>query len=324
MNRGMAIVLLLGIVTAAAGAAITVTSVKTGTYTVTTGVGLKTVDVYKLSATTTAGEISGYELYIRGPMFQVWKAEYDEETGQWDIVTGTPTLTGAGALSSTQRAADSHLLHSEGDYLSTTVAPVETNVKLFGYVENPDTTRNYFGLGANSIFVDAEHHHLSFAGQCALKTEKFAPTVDIGQFAVVQGLGVVSVWGAGGATGSVVQEFYPLSTEWVAANGPYQIGPGQEITLQGSHAWNGNLGYWDLDGDGAYDDATGMTPTISYSYLVETLGLAQGSHFISLGYGSPNPDLIDFGELTIVPEPMTLSLVALAGAMILGKRRRGF
>lgn len=44
------------------------------------------------------------------------------------------------------------------------------------------------------------------------------------------------------------------------AGGPYTTDEGAPITLQGSGA-NASAFAWDLDGDGAYDDATGTTPT---------------------------------------------------------------
>jgi len=70
------------------------------------------------------------------------------------------------------------------------------------------------------------------------------------------------------------------------AGGPYMISEGEVLTLSGSATPDpGKIieSYdWDLDHDGAYDDATGSSPTISWTSL-EGLGIADdGTYTITL------------------------------------------
>ena len=72
----------------------------------------------------------------------------------------------------------------------------------------------------------------------------------------------------------------PLGLPPVAdAGGPYAIEEGDSLTLDGSASSNhgqGPLGYsWDLNGDGTFGDATGVTPTLSWNQL-KSLGITDG------------------------------------------------
>lgn len=70
------------------------------------------------------------------------------------------------------------------------------------------------------------------------------------------------------------------------AGGPYLVAVGENATLDGSGSHDPNVGpplndfialyEWDLDGDGAYDDATGVSPTVNFGPSFEgtkTIGL---------------------------------------------------
>ena len=108
------------------------------------------------------------------------------------------------------------------------------------------------------------------------------------------------------------------------ADGPYQIRPGEQITLDGS----GSCGdqpidswLWDLDDDGDFDDASGEQVAVSYDYLVNGLGLGLGEHTIWLHIGTEWGEDWDTASLEIIPEPATLGLLA-AGAWLVLRRRR--
>lgn len=79
-------------------------------------------------------------------------------------------------------------------------------------------------------------------------------------------------------SGSLAGWSLDIETAVVAdAGGPYTIAEGAALTLDASGAVpDPDATYaWDLDGDGAYDDATGVTPTVPPATLA-TLGLADG------------------------------------------------
>ena len=80
----------------------------------------------------------------------------------------------------------------------------------------------------------------------------------------------------------------PTNTAPVAdAGGPYLIQHGQGVTLSGAGSFDPDAGdsivsyAWDIDGDGQYDDASGVSPTLSAAQLA-TLGLTGGSYTIGL------------------------------------------
>ncbi len=127
-------------------------------------------------------------------------------------------------------------------------------------------------------------------------------------------------------------EFYYL-VETLAEplpGGPYTIAPGQSVLLNASASiyqpvllW----ARWDLDGDAEYDDAIGLTPSVSYDLLVNDLGLDVGAHSISLELAAANngeEPLVGYAEteLTIIPEPTMLSLLALGACLPLLRRSR--
>jgi hypothetical protein len=83
--------------------------------------------------------------------------------------------------------------------------------------------------------------------------------------------------GGDGALGATIFLPNQCNTPPVAdANGPYTIDEGTSLSLDGTGSSDPEgdpLTYnWDIDDDGNYDDATGETPTISWSELV-SLGL---------------------------------------------------
>ena len=57
--------------------------------------------------------------------------------------------------------------------------------------------------------------------------------------------------------------------------GPYTVAEGAPLSLDGSASSAGAVYEWDLDGDGQFDDATGVSPTIAWASL-EALGIDDG------------------------------------------------
>jgi hypothetical protein len=59
------------------------------------------------------------------------------------------------------------------------------------------------------------------------------------------------------------------------AGGPYTVGEGGKLVLDGSGSSPGVTYAWDLNGDGDFTDATGASPTVSWEHL-EALGIDDG------------------------------------------------
>jgi predicted outer membrane repeat protein len=71
----------------------------------------------------------------------------------------------------------------------------------------------------------------------------------------------------------------------VSVGGPYAINEGNSLTLNASATVdpdNDPLSYtWDVNGDGVFGDAAGVTPTLSWAQL-QALGISDGLHIVSV------------------------------------------
>ncbi|HYH67256.1 MAG TPA: PKD domain-containing protein, partial [Urbifossiella sp.] len=78
------------------------------------------------------------------------------------------------------------------------------------------------------------------------------------------------------------------------AGGPYTVTEGEALTLDASASTDvegGALAYaWDLDGDGQYDDATGVAPTLTWAQLVASGIADDGTYTIGLRVTDADPD----------------------------------
>lgn len=101
------------------------------------------------------------------------------------------------------------------------------------------------------------------------------------------------------------------------AGGPYAITAGDTLVLDGSASSDptpgDTLSYsWDVDGDGAFDDATGATPTLTWAAL-HALGLAPTGQFTVRVRVSDGTSTRTSPPTTLVITPPTLHAVPAGG-----------
>src|SRR5262245_259917 len=88
-----------------------------------------------------------------------------------------------------------------------------------------------------------------------------------------------------------------------SAGGPYLLNEGDPLTLNGAATGAGPLTFaWDLNGDGLFGDATGLTPTLTWADLV-ALGIDDGPRTLA------NLRLqVSDGTTTATSDPTTLTV----------------
>lgn len=109
----------------------------------------------------------------------------------------------------------------------------------------------------------------------------------------------------------------------MSAGGPYTIGAGEALTLDGTVSSDpSGLGLtyaWDLDGDGLYDDATGSAPTLSWAEL-QAAGVP-GSGVVTIGLEVRNArgeTARETANLTVLSQVAT-AIVDVSGAGTYGE-----
>jgi len=102
--------------------------------------------------------------------------------------------------------------------------------------------------------------------------------------------------------------------------------PGESIMLNGSAAGDGDpvvSWWWDLDGDGEYDDGTGEILAVSFEQLVEFgLPINELSRVFLQAHMQTGGTSTSSGDITLVPEPTVMALLAIGGPLLLRRRSR--
>jgi hypothetical protein len=110
------------------------------------------------------------------------------------------------------------------------------------------------------------------------------------------------------------------------AGGPYFVVFGDDITLDGTGSYDPDPGdsitdyWWDLDGDGIFDDQSAPTPVLTVSDYEYLIGAPPDSFTVALmvldtSGASGSDSSTVFVQSSIVPEPSTLTFL---GAGLLG------
>jgi len=116
------------------------------------------------------------------------------------------------------------------------------------------------------------------------------------------------------------------------ADGPYSCNYLSSVVLNGSGSYERDAGSlvqwaWDLTGNGSYTDAFGVAPSLTWDYLVNTLGLTPGqNHQIGLKVFDDDAEwsTAAYSSLFVaVPEPASVValLVGLTGLIGLTRRK---
>ena len=111
------------------------------------------------------------------------------------------------------------------------------------------------------------------------------------------------------------------------ADGPYQIDPGQMLTVDASGSSDVNndiVSYlWDLDDNGSFETDAGDQPILNVPYAtLQALGLPSGAPLKISVQVADLEGQVDVAEsqLNIVPEPVSLTVLAVGGLLL--RRRR--
>ncbi|MFK4835114.1 Ig-like domain repeat protein [Microbacterium sp. ZW T2_14] len=117
--------------------------------------------------------------------------------------------------------------------------------------------------------------------------------------------------GSGGNLLQVVQQPAPVAV----AGGPYSVAEGGSLSLDGSGSTPGATYQWDVDGDGAFTDASGPSPTLTWAQL-EALGITDGPsvHTVAIRVDLGNQAVTDTAELAVTNASPTAVVTGAAAA----------
>ncbi len=107
-----------------------------------------------------------------------------------------------------------------------------------------------------------------------------------------------------------------LAAPLAVVGGPYLISEGAVLNLDGSGSSGATSWAWDLDSDGQFDDAFGMTPSVLWSRLVELGVDDDGSYAIGLqtGDGVTTHTSTSLSGLTVTNTAPTITIAGSAYA----------
>ncbi len=280
----------------------TVVPVTSQTGTVTTlginaGAGSNTVDIERFSGTTTVTTGAGSDQVTIGNAAS--SGTITVNTG-----TGNDTVELDGAAANTSYTVNTGGGTDKVQVEGTQVAPTST-VHINGGSGGSDNTTLVFDASSNPIVAyDASNN-----------------VIATGQPATPNGAIQVSGTGYGKVNYTHVQNIPGFVGAVVSANtgsSPYTITQGNALTLAGGATpatGSTILGeQWDLNGDGVFGDASGLTPTVSWVAL-EALGLTHAvvNAPVALRVVSNSGTVTSYSTLTINAAPPSVTLSAVVG-----------
>jgi hypothetical protein len=250
-----------GVFAAGAWGGVVVTVAKTGTFSVTTPDGTKSVDQWIVSATSPLDQpITAFQMFATGPLFQVWQHEavYDDNDEIIDYVDiPTQTMATARSLSLNQRNADSHFLQSS--YIAIP-SPEESSDIRFG-----TTPTRAFGVGSDTLALENQNTgqtmYLSTKVIAAVRQEDFTSSFNFFQAGCcpTDANAPIHLWGAVAAIGGTAQQIQDFDL-WINRPAPCQwqgAGTGGNTASEPTDSttqWNSSANWLDGKAPSAEND----------------------------------------------------------------------
>jgi streptogramin lyase len=191
----------------------------------------------------------------------------------------------------------------------------------FGITAGPDgnlwLTKQVFGSDANGQPIENDLFRVSPAGQLTAVCP--VPTANSGPDQITVGPDG-NLWFTelfGNKIGQLILNQPPVAN----AGGPYTIYAGNSLTLDGSRSTDPDgdpLTYsWDSNGDGVYGDATGVSPTLTWSQL-QALGIGAGTFNVSVQVDDGHGNVVTSPVTTLTVQPVPTAITLIAPAVTYG------
>ena len=267
------------------------------------------VDSYRLwyEATPVA---AAFDFSAWGQLYQVWL--------QGRSTISTVTVDQAADLPMDPRG-ETHFLFAASDLVFYVQRPDEDNDLRFGFTTTPEDGW-IEGIGTQLMCIGA------------LAKERFASPFDLANIAVPQDTTFGFRCSLASGEGDIVQMQedgirYDTAGVFQGATplpGSPRLGPGRLLNLAPRIDLPGTVVevLWDLDNDGIFDDASGTSLDLSYDYLVQLLGAAPEICMIHYqATDSWGNVVFGDGQVSLIPEPATMGLLAFCAGLLLRRRR---